>query len=148
MINDKSIFFSNCLYEGEVYHIRSMPKKHEFRYKVFSVNFDLSMNTQFHGLELRTCKLHGVSIILHIICKRRAISVQALAWTTRTPPAPSPRCRRPQQGCSPCSCACASGCGCASGARAAGTTSGRQTRGSCEAACTAWAFAPRLIPVV
>ena len=36
MINEKRMFFNNCLYEGEVYHIRSLPKKHEFKYKVFS----------------------------------------------------------------------------------------------------------------
>ena len=41
MINDKSRLFNNCLYEGEVYHIRSLPKKHEFKYKVFCINFDL-----------------------------------------------------------------------------------------------------------
>ncbi len=41
MIDNKSMFFTNCLYEGEVYHVRPLPKKHEFRYKVFSVNFNL-----------------------------------------------------------------------------------------------------------
>lgn len=41
MIKDNSIRFSNCLYEGEVFHRRSSPKKHEFRYKVFCLNFDL-----------------------------------------------------------------------------------------------------------
>ena len=41
MIKGSSIRFSNCLYEGEVFHKRSSPKKHEFSYKVFCLNFDL-----------------------------------------------------------------------------------------------------------
>ena len=41
MIKKQKAYFSNCLYEGEVFHIRLTPKKHSFKYKVFCINFDL-----------------------------------------------------------------------------------------------------------
>ena len=41
MIKHRITKFDNCLYEGEVFHKRSKPKKHQFSYKVFCINFDL-----------------------------------------------------------------------------------------------------------
>ena len=41
MIKEQKLYFSNCLYEGEVFHSRLTPKKHSFKYKVFCINFDL-----------------------------------------------------------------------------------------------------------
>ena len=41
MIKEQKTNFSNCLYEGEVFHSRLTPKKHSFKYKVFCINFDL-----------------------------------------------------------------------------------------------------------
>ena len=41
MIKKQKTHFSNCLYEGEVFHTRLTPKKHSFKYKVFCINFDL-----------------------------------------------------------------------------------------------------------
>jgi len=37
----RDLKFENCLYEGRVFHIRNLPKKHSFKYSVFSVQFDL-----------------------------------------------------------------------------------------------------------
>ena len=32
---------SNCLYEGLVFHERTLPKKHKFKYNVFYININI-----------------------------------------------------------------------------------------------------------
>ena len=41
MIKRTKVNFRNCLYEGEVFMLDLTPKKHDFKYKVFCINFDL-----------------------------------------------------------------------------------------------------------
>ena len=53
MIKEKETNFSNCLYEGEVFHSRLGKKKHDFKYKVFCINFNLcKANSVFRNIPI------------------------------------------------------------------------------------------------
>ena len=41
MRKDSNISFDNCLFEGRVFHKRSAPRNHSFKYNVFCICFDL-----------------------------------------------------------------------------------------------------------
>ena len=53
MIKEKKTYFSNCIYEGEVFHSRLTPKTHNFKYRVFCINFNLcKINSIFKNIPI------------------------------------------------------------------------------------------------
>ena len=75
MIKEKETNFSNCLYEGEVFHSRQGPKKHNFKYKVFCINFNLcKANSIFKNIPIFSInKFNIFSFFIKIMDQKTAI---------------------------------------------------------------------------